>query len=291
MDSPRKRRLFSTAGAKITSTVSVAIVLFVLGVLAVVGLVTRKVADTVRESVGFDVVMTDSATSSDSENLRREIASRPYALSVIVHTAEESARRWREETGEDVMEVLGINPFSAELEVKVNARWASADSLEKIIRVYESRPGVEEITVHTDMIDAINANIMTVFRVLGAIALALLVISFVLINNTIRLSIYARRFTIHTMKLVGSTGAFIRRPFLVSGMWQGLVAGVLATLMLVCLVLGLSRFESHVDGYVSLPDMAVISGLMVVAGIIICVIAAIMSTNRYLRLTYDEMFR
>lgn len=268
-----------------------ALVLFVLGLLAVVALVTRKVADTVRESVGFDVVMTDSATSEECEALKRDISSRPFALSVVEHTADESARRWREETGEDVVEVLGLNPFSTELEVKVNAAWASADSLNKITERYGSSRGVDSITVHTDMIDAVNANIVMIFKVLGAIALALLIISFVLINNTIRLSIYARRFTIHTMKLVGSTGAFIRRPFLASGMWQGLIAGIVSAVMLLALISGVSRFEAQIGAYVSIVELAVVAGMMMVTGVVICVIAALMSTNRYLRLSYDEMFR
>ncbi len=291
MNDRRKRRLFSTAGAKITSTVSVALVLFVLGLLAVVGLVTRKVADTVRENVGFDIVMTDTASAADIAALRNEITQQPFALSVVTHSAEESAMRWREETGEDVTEVLGLNPFSAELEVKVHAPWASADSLSRIVAHYEGRSGVDAVSLHTDMIDAVNANIMTVFKVLGAIALALLIISFVLINNTIRLSIYARRFTIHTMKLVGSTGAFIRRPFLVSGLWQGVSAGVLATVMLWGLVSGVVRVEAQVSGLVTTAELLLAGAGMIAAGIVICVLASIMSTNRYLRLSYDEMFR
>ncbi len=285
MDNRRRRRLFSTAGAKITSTVSVALVLFVLGLLAVMALLTNRVADSVRESVGFDVIMTDSVSPAEIESLRRRIESQPFALSVAVHTADES---WREETGEDVVEVLGLNPFAAELEVKVNAPWASADSLSAVIAQYESLPEVDEVTVHTDMIDAVNANIMTVFKI---IASALLLISFVLINNTIRLSIYARRFTIHTMKLVGSTGSFIRRPFLVSAMWQGLVAGLIATVMLFGLDSGMSRVEAQLDGFVGLADLLAVGVGMVAGGVVICVISALISTNRYLRLSYDEMFR
>ena len=291
MNDRRKRRLFSTAGAKITSTVSVALVLFVLGLLAVVALVTRKVADTVRESVGFDIVMTDTASAADIEALRKELSVKPFALSVVTHSAEESAKRWREETGEDVTEVLGLNPFSAELEVKVHAPWASADSLNRIVAQYEGRSGVDTVSVHTDMIDAVNANIVTVFKVLGSIALALLIISFVLINNTIRLSIYSRRFTIHTMKLVGSTGAFIRRPFVAGGIWQGLAAGVLATLMLWGLISGAVSVEAQLDGFVTTSELLLAGMGMIGAGIVICVLASIMSTNRYLRLSYDEMFR
>ena len=291
MNDRRRRRLFSTAGAKITSTVSVALVLFVLGLLAVAALVTRKVADTVRESVGFDIVMTDSASAADIEALRSDVSGKPFALKVVTHGAEESAARWREETGEDVTDVLGLNPFSAELEVKVHAQWASADSLKRIVAYYEGRSGVDAVSVHTDMIDAVNANIMTVFKVLGAIAIALLIISFVLINNTIRLSIYSRRFTIHTMKLVGSTGAFIRRPFLIGGVWQGLAAGIVATLMLWGLISGAVSVETQLDGYVTTVEILLAGVGMIAAGILICLLASIMSTNRYLRLSYDEMFR
>lgn len=291
MNTRRKRRLFSTAGAKVTSTVSVALVLFVLGLLSVVAIVTRKVADTVRESVGFDIVIADGATLTDIEHLKSDIVSSPFALSLVEHTAEESAKRWKEETGEDVVEVLGLNPFTMELEVKVRAPWASADSLAGIVSQFNSRPCIEEITVHNDVIDAVNANIVTVYKILGSIAIALLIISFVLINNTIRLSIYARRFTIHTMKLVGSTGAFIRRPFLISSMWQGFAAGLVATVMLCCLLSGMTKVEVQIEGLVTVTEIATVAGLMIISGIIICVIAALMSTNRYLRLSYDEMFR
>ena len=165
------------------------------------------------------------------------------------------------------------------------------DSLSAVIDQYESLPEVEEVIFYTDMIYAVYANIMTVFKILGAIASALLLISFVLINNTIRLSIYARRFTIHTMKLVGSTGSFIRRPFLVSAMWQGLVAGLIATVMLFGLDSGMSRVEAQLDGFVGLADLLAVGVGMVAGGVVICVISALISTNRYLRLSYDEMFR
>lgn len=291
MDKRRRRRLFSVAGAQATSTISVALVLFVLGILAIVGLVTRKVAHNIRENVGFDVVMSEDIPAERIEALRREIASQPFALSVVVHSAEESAARWKEETGEDVVEVLGLNPFSAELEVKVHAAWASGDSLSVIKSHYSQLQDIDEITVHTDMIESVNANIVTAFKVLGTIALALLLISFVLINNTIRLTIYARRFTIHTMRLVGSTASFIRRPFLVSGMWQGLISGIIATGLLMGLIPGMRHFVVSTDSLVSLEEYGAVAAGMIVTGVIICVLAAFISTNRYLRLSYDEMFR
>ena len=288
--SRRKKSLFSSLGARITSTVSVALVLFILGVIALIGIVARNVTESIKENMGFDVLLTEGATEEDLKAVETLMSHSPFALSVTSHTPEEAAEKWKSETGEDVEELLGMNPFVAEVEVKVKSQWASSDSLRSIARELEELPGVGEISIQADMIDSINSNISTIAVALLVVAIALLFISFVLINNTVRLTVYAKRFIIHTMRLVGATGGFIRRPFIVSNIWQGLIAAVLSIGLLWGLWSYVSTFDPMLPDIITTGEMILIAASLLVTGVIICGLAATFAANRYLSLTYDEMF-
>ncbi len=231
-------------------------VLLLLGLIALLGIGAHTVTDGIRSSVGFDVVLSDSVKTSEVNALKQVLTSSPYALSVAYRSSDDAMARWQQDTGEDLMEVLGVNPFNGEIEVKVRPQYAATDSLALIIKPVAKMAGVKKVTVNARMIDDVNRNLRAVFVVLGVVTLILLVISLALINNTVHLDIYSRRFLIHTMTLVGATGAFIRRPFLVSNVISGLIAGLIA-------------------------DMILAGGL----------VASVFSTNRYLYASYDDMFK
>ena len=164
------------------------------------------------------------------------------------------------------------------------------DSLEKIVAPIRKLEGVGDVKLQGDMVRSINATVNSLAIVLTFVAAALLLISFVLINNTVRLTVYARRFSIHTMKLVGAKGGFIRRPFLIVNAFQGIIAGILASGALALLIAWAHTFELGLETLLSWQDVWFVFVALPLAGVLICMLAAASATNRYLRKDYDDMF-
>ncbi len=286
----KRFRNFSIFNARVTSTISVSLVLLISGMVAMIGLATSKITRDIKENLGFDIVLLEDTDESSVADLRDDIAAQDFAVSAELFSAEDAMRRWEQETGENIIEIVGVNPFASEISVKVKAEYASAEKIAELADTYRLNPLVEEVTMHADMIDAINRNMHTVMAVLSVIAVALLLISFVLINNTIRLTVYARRFLIHTMKLVGATPGFIRRPFIKANVVNGLAAGTVASLLLYAMTCYASSVNESVSRAIGLEETLTVVALMLVAGMLICGIAALFATNRYLRVDYDDMF-
>lgn len=277
--------------SQLTATLSVAMVLLLLGLIALLGIGAHTVTDGIRSSVGFDVVLSDSVKTYEVNALKQVLTSSPYALSVAYRSSDDAMARWQQDTGEDLMEVLGVNPFNGEIEVKVRPQYAATDSLALIIKPVAKMAGVKKVTVNARMIDDVNRNLRAVFVVLGVVALILLVISLALINNTVHLDIYSRRFLIHTMTLVGATGAFIRRPFLVSNVISGLIAGLIADMILAGGIVAIGSGDPVISSLVTWNEVAVVLAGVVLAGMLICLVASVFSTNRYLYASYDDMFK
>lgn len=286
----KKIRNISIFNARMTSTVSVSLVLLILGIVALTWIAASNITRDIKENLGFDVQLTEDADPEATGKLEKLISSQPYARSVSLYTPEDAAKQWKESTGEDIIEIVGVNPFSAELDVRVRAEYASLDSLETICDKVRSYPLVEEVTMHAETVDAINRNMRTAMVVMLIIAVALMAISFVLINNTIRLTVYSRRFLIHTMKLVGATAGFIRRPFVRQNIVNGLIAGVISGVILAGILVYARDVDSSVETAVPVESTAVVIALMVLAGMLICGVAAVFATNRYLKVDYDDMF-
>ncbi|MCC8037162.1 MAG: permease-like cell division protein FtsX [Bacteroidales bacterium] len=287
----KKNPLISTFSAQITSTISVALVLLVLGVVAILGVAARNVTREIREHMGFDIIMVEDVEPTAVNDLKRELAKAPYVASYSYISAEDALQQWEQDTGEALGELLDVNPFSGEFDVKVKELYASVDSLEAIGERLRACAGVDDITMHAEIVDSINRNIRSVAMVLIIVAGALLLISFVLIHNTVRLTVYSRRFTIYTMKLVGATPGFIRKPFLLTNIVHGIVAALIASGLLAAMVAYAREIDPSVAAAISWEEAVWVMGGMVLLGIVICLLAAAMATNRYLRLSYDEMFR
>lgn len=287
----RPNKGISTFSAQITATISVALVLLLIGIIAMLGIAAHSITRNIKENIGFDIVLTDTATDAEVNQLKSKWTASPYTASVRYYSKEDALMNWEEETGENLMDVLGINPFSGELEVKVKADYASSDSINKIITPLKSLPYVHEVNVHTELVDSINRNINSVSLILIIITCALLFISFALINNTVRLTVYSRRFIIHTMKLVGATGSFIRRPFINANVVSGIVSALIASAILASTLYYLQGIDSGIASAITWPQAACVFAGILIIGIIICAVAALFATNKYLRLDYDDMFR
>ncbi|MCI9608314.1 MAG: hypothetical protein HFJ94_09100 [Muribaculaceae bacterium] len=288
-----KRKSLPILGSQLTATVSVALVLLVLGVIALMGIAARNAGEDIRSRIGFVVIMDENASESQTAALKSLWQNAPYVSLVRYSSADEVLSRWNStmaEEGDSITALLGINPFFPEFEVAVKPRYASMDSIEKIVAPLRKLEGVGEIKLQGDMVRSINATVNSLAVILTIVAAALLLISFVLINNTIRLSVYARRFSIHTMKLVGATAGFIRRPFILSNIGNGVVAGVIAVGVLCGALYYAGSVEPEIARMITWAEAAVVFCAVVVVGVIICTLSALFATNRYLKLGYDDMF-
>jgi len=277
----------------LTVIISVTLVLLLLGIIAMVWVGADRETRRLKEKIELCVVLRDSVPAQASAALAGKIAARPYCAGVTRISKEEALQKWTEETGENLEELFGVNPLSEEINFGLTAGYANPAGINSIKRELEKEKIVEAVSApDSEMVEAMNRNIARLSIALAVIAGIMLVISFVLINNTVHLTIYSRRFTIHTMKLVGATNGFIRRPVILNNMLAGAVAGLLAAGMLAAVLAAATQL--------GLPDIAdmvgwdifgMIAGGMVIAGMTLCSIASWVSANSYLRKDYDALFR
>ena len=285
-----KKSKISYFSANITPIISVSLVLLLLGVVALLGIAANTLTTYVKENIGFDVVVNNNASEQEIDGLKQYWMKAPYVSSVKYISKEDALRAWEQDTGEDLMAVIGVNPLSAEFEVRVKAQYVSVDSLNKIEYELKQNAVIESIQMHKDIVSQINSNVQRIMLGLLIVLVMLIIISFVLINNTVRLAVYSRRFIIHTMKLVGATPGFIRRPFVLTNVLNGVIASMVAISVLAS---GVYYVLNTNPDYASLVDMIhvwIVFGALVVLGILMCAIAATLATNRFIGLNYDELF-
>lgn len=278
--------------SNITATVSVALVLILIGVTAFLGLSARTMSRELKENMGFSIVLKTDATDADIAGLKAIFVKAPYVAKTTFISKDQALEQWKKDTGENLVETFGVNPLSAEFQVNVKANYAEIGKLKSIQAQLMHQSGVEDIALYETEVETTNKNIGNITIVLLFVAALLVFISFALINNTVRLTVYSRRFLIHTMKLVGAKPGFIRRPFVVQNMLNGLIAAAVA-----CLVFVGSYFAAQdiVGGLVGtmfneLEVAAVFVGLAI-AGVVICGIAAFFAANKYIHLNYDDLFK
>lgn len=289
--SKEKKSKISYFQSNFTSTISVALVLLLLGIIAFLGILANTFSKELKENIGFSVVLQSETTPEQVAAMDKMWKASPYVSDVKFISKEAALQNWQAETGENLVELFGVNPLNAEYEVYVKAEYANLDSLQVIERQLKAIIFVDEIAMHKSEVDAANRNISNVALVLFVIAVLLMLISFVLINNTVRLTVYSRRFLIHTMKLVGAKPGFIRRPFVISNMLNGLIAAFVSMLFLLGVYLFLQNIdEALVVSFSALEIVAVFAGLIVL-GVLICGLAAFLAADKYIRLSYDDLFK
>lgn len=285
-----KKSKISYFSANITPIISVSLVLLLLGIVGLLGIAANSLTNYVKENIGFDVIVKNNAEQKEIDELKRLWTSAPYVSSVKYISKEDALLSWEKETGENLMEMIGVNPLSAEFEVRVKAQYVSVDSLNKIEYSLKNIPAIESVQMHKDIVEQINHNVNNIILVLGVVLVMLVVISFVLINNTVRLAVYSRRFIIHTMKLVGATPGFIRRPFVLTNVLNGFIASLVAMALLSGLLYYAVEVNRDYAGLVGIEQLAVVYAGMMLAGVLMCGMAAVFSTNRFIGLSYDELF-
>ena len=288
-----KEAKISYFAAHLTTIVSVSLVLVIVGVIALISICAANGSRQLKEQVELNAIMPDSAGNEQAIRLFDYIQSAPYTNTAILYTKEEALKIWEIETGENLEEVFGVNPLSPEVSFTLNATYTHPDSIKMISERLLAREDVEAVsTPEASMVEAMNSNIENLSIVLGIIALALIIISFVLINNTVHLSIYSRRFTIHTMQLVGATNAFIRRPFIVNNMLAGLFSGLLAIGLLASAIVYIENCELPlIENFIRTEEILMVAIGLLLFGTLICSVAASVATTKYLKKDYDDLFK
>jgi len=287
-DKIAKRRM---RGSYITTVVGIALVLFMLGSLGLILLNAQKLSTHVKENIRFQVYLKDDAKDVELSRLEKTIDASDYARGARLKTKAEAAEELKEEIGEDFIDFLdGVNPIPNTIELNLKADYAHPDSIEWIVDRLSQESSVREVVYSPDVIAKVNENMNKISLVLLGFTAILLFIAIALINNTIRLSMYSKRFIIRSMQLVGATRGFIQRPFL----WQGIVQGILGGIVAMGLLAGVIYLLRHeIPDFFAFQDMLLFGklfGLTVVAGVLIAFISTFFAVNRYIRMKLDDLY-
>lgn len=290
MAKSKKISSVSFFNSRFTSVISIALVLFLLGLVFLIGLLGNSLSEYVKENLSFSIILKDNQKEADIKKMQKTLDAQPYIKSTNYISKEQAAQELEEELGENPETFLGFNPLQASIEVKLHSAYANTDSLAVIEKKINSFTSVSELLYRKDMMEMVNENIKKVGLILLGLAIVLMTVSFVLISNTIRLLIYSKRFLIHTMKLVGATSGFIRGPFIRYNLVSGLIAALLAILMLTS---ALYYLQGELSGFVqilNIKTLLAVYGVVIVLGVLLSVLATIVSVNKYLRLEVDKLY-
>lgn len=264
--------------------------LFMLGLLGIIILNTRQLSNNVKENIGFQVILNDSVKDVDVAKMQKTLDASVYVKSTEFITKEEAAARLQKDLGEDFIDFLGFNPLLSSINVHLKAEYANADSLAWIEKDMLETKLVKEVIYQKSLVSIINENVQKISLVILGFSSLLMIIALALINNTIRLSIYSKRFIIKTMQLVGATQGFIRRPFVLNGIKHGIYGAIIAILMLI----GVLYFaQKQMPELAELQDqnmLATLFGLVIILGILISWISTSLAVRKYLRLKSDELY-
>ncbi|WP_072531335.1 cell division protein FtsX [Bacteroides ilei] len=274
----------------ITSSISTMLVLLLLGLVVFFVLTANNLSVYVRENIAFSILISDDMKEPDILNYQKQLDAEPYVKETTYISKTQALKEQTEAMGTDPAEFLGYNPFTASIEVKLNADYANSDSIEWIKEDILSNKHVMEINYPQDLLDAVNRNIRKISLVLLGLAALLTLISFALINNTIRLAVYSKRFLIHTMKLVGASWGFIRRPFILRNIWVGILAALIADAALIGMAYALVNYEPDLLAVVTPQVMLTVMGSVFVFGVIITSLCALISINKYLKMKVSELY-
>lgn len=287
---PHKEVKISSWAAHTTTGVSVTLALLTLGLIAMIWIAATSESRRLMEKIEISVVLADSIGDDRAASICGVIEKLPFARNVRLITGQQALENWKEATGEDLEQVFGVNPLSPELVFTVAAAYTSVNGIAGIKKSLAAISGVEEVgTPDSVMIETMNGNIRRLTVGFTLLAIIMLVISFVLISNTVRLSIYSKRFTIHTMQLVGATDGFIRQPFITANAIVGALSGLVAGGVLSgTLALSGSFGMSELVGW---PWMVAVDVALIAGGAFICAVAALLSTTRHLRQDYGDLFK
>ena len=282
-----RRRL---ANAYLSSVISISLVLLLVGVAAMILVNAKSVSDYFKENMQVTVMMRQNVSDEAAMDFQADLDKERYIRKSQFVSKEQGMREMADMLGDDFLDVFETSPIPVSIDVTLKAEYVSADSLEMVKNEIAVSPLVDEVVYQSSLVDALNANLSRISAFLGVFIALLLFISFVLINNTVRLNVYARRFTIHTMKLVGATKAFIRAPFLVQAAFQGVFAAFIAIIALVVMMYFMrSEFQQLFEIF-RLDLLLAVIGIVLASGLAICLVSTWMVVNKLVSLKKDELY-
>ena len=282
-----RRRL---ANAYLSSVISITLVLLLIGIASLVVINSGSVARYLKENMKISVLFVPEAGEQDAQEYISSVSSLPYVREARLVTREEGEKELAEMLGEDFLDVFETSPVPVSVDVSLNAEYVVPDSLAFVTEVLAASPKVDEVDSRQPLVAMLNENLAKMAAVFGVFILLLLFISFVLINNMVRLSVFARRFTIHTMKLVGATKAFIRAPFLRSALLQGLIAALLASAALWLIYYAARSSFGQLFEIFNMVALLESTAIMFVCGVLICVLSTYFVVGRLVGAAKDELY-
>ncbi|MEZ4739813.1 MAG: permease-like cell division protein FtsX [Flavobacteriales bacterium] len=278
-----------TRTAGVSTVIGIALVLFMLGVLGFLVLNAQALERYFKENVRVELFLKRDLKEVDVMQFRKELDTEAYTNETRYVTADEAAEQLKQDLGEDFLGVLGSNPLLPSVELRLKADYAKADSLKWIAEHLQRDPRVHEVAYNAAVVENIDANVGRLGLMVLGFTVLLLIIAIALINNTIRLAIYSKRFLIRTMHLVGATQWFIKKPFLGQSLWQGIVGSVLAIGLLVALLQGIKRYMPDLLAFTDMTTLAMLFGGVVVLGSLISLISTWFAVRRYLRMNSEDL--
>ncbi len=282
-----RRRLMN---AYLSSVISISLVLLLVGIASMLLVNAKAVSDYFKENMQVSVLMKPNVSDEKALEFKESLENERFIKNTTFISKEQGQRELAAQLGDDFLDVFETSPIPVSIDITLEADYVSSDSLEVVRREVSKSSLVDEVVYQRSLVDALNANLSKISLVLGIFIALLLFISFVLINNTVRLNVFARRFTIHTMKLVGATRSFIRAPFLVQSAFQGIFAAFMAIMVLVGLMfLMRNEFEQLFEIF-RMDMLLVVMGIIILSGLAICLISTYFVVNKLISLRKDELY-
>jgi cell division transport system permease protein len=288
----RKEKTGRRQGVQLmTLCISTSMVLVLLGLVVFSVQTSRNLSHWVKENLTVTVVLNDEVSVGDAKRFQQDLVRRPFSKDVLYISREQALKEQTDAMGSDPSEFLGMNPFPATLELQLHSDYANADSLAWISDELRKNPEVTDVAYQVDLMDSVNRNLAKLNILLLVLAVLLTFISFSLINNTVRLSVYSRRFLIHTMKLVGASWGFIRRPFMRQGALVGVIAAMIAIIVLGGGIYALYYYEPNILAIITWRELVITALAVLVFGLVITLTCSYISVNRFLRMPAGELYK
>ncbi len=278
------------ANSYLSSVISISLVLLLVGIASLLLVNARSVSDYFKENMQVSVLMKQNVSEKSARQFQDKLDGMRFIRSSEFISKEQGQKEMAELLGDDFLSVFETSPIPVSIDVTLDADYVSADSLEMVRREISESSLVDEVVYQRSLVDALNANLSRISMVIGVFIILLLFISFVLINNTVRLNVYARRFTVHTMKLVGATRSFIRGPFLVQSVFQGLFSAFIAIIALLGILFVIRREFLQLFAIFRLELLLAVMGIVLVAGVLICFISTWLVVDKLVSLKKDELY-
>ena len=265
-------------------------VLFLLGLVVFFVLTANNLSVYIRENIAFSAILDDGIKETSIIKLQESLNKKDYVKQTVYISKDQALKEQIEAMGTDPSEFLGHNTLNASIEIKLNAGYTNPDSIKWIEKELMANKSILEISYPQNLLDSVNRNLQKISAFLLGLAVLLSLISFSLINNTIRLTIYSKRFLIHTMKLVGASWSFIRRPFITRNLWIGILSGAVANAILTASAYTAVKYEPELLAIVSPKSIMIVAAAVMVFGMIITTLCAYISINKYLRMKISELY-